>query len=186
MFRSLSSLLAAAVLLVPLVAEARGGGRMRGPHLERMANELQLDPQTKQQIRSVFQNSRAEAKAIRGQLKQARRSMRVLMRQEPVREALVMAKADEMHQLKGKLKKIRLKTKLQVRQLLTPEQRQKMRQLRKKHRGAFKAACQSDLQSLCPDGNGRRQKRRCLMGNFDKLSQGCRGAIVNKMKGPRR
>jgi hypothetical protein len=78
---------------------------------------------------------------------------------------------------------------LQIRALLTPEQRQEITQLRKedgphrrgpgrgrgrgrRHRQAFRA-CQSNVTQLCPDAAPGRSSIQCLSDNWDALSAEC-------------
>lgn len=170
-------------LALPGLAQAHG----HGPKLEKMAAELQLDAKTKGQIKSIFDNSRAESKAMRGQLRRAKRELHELLKQDMPREADVLARVDVVSAIKAKLARLRIKTLLQARQLLSPAQRQKLRGLWEKRHRAFQAACGADLQKLCPKVpggfEGKHRAGRCLFRNRDKLSAACRG-MLEKHHGP--
>ena len=64
------------------------------------------------------------------------------MRQEPPNERLVMSRADRLHQLRGKMHKLRLKTLLRVGRLLTPAQRAQLRSLHQARKKRLRKACQ--------------------------------------------
>ena len=80
--------------------------------------------------------------------------------------------------LRSRLHKLQIKTLLRVRQILSPEQRQKLKNLRHKRGKAFRAACSSDMKTLCADVSSRHMKKRCLFDNFNKLSPQCRKMVV--------
>jgi Spy/CpxP family protein refolding chaperone len=170
----------AAVWTVPGEAEARWG---KGRGLERMAEKLGVDAATKTQIKQLVTQSRAEAKALRQQLRQEKRKLRELLKQDAPAEAAVLAQADALGRLKLKLKKLRLKTILRVRQLLTPQQRKALQQLREQKRRKLRAACAADVQRLCSGVEGKRgRKRRCLARHFDQLSPGCRAVVLKGLR----
>ena len=160
-------------LLLPTLSQARPQHRMR------MLDKLQLDATTRGQVQSIVAAARAEARALRAQLKTQRRQLKSLM-QGDAAESVVLARADELHRLKGKLRRIRLKSMLQIKALLTPAQRQQLKQLRQSRFKALRAACKADAETLCAGVKGRR-KGRCLMGSFDRLSTSCRSALTQKM-----
>jgi Spy/CpxP family protein refolding chaperone len=181
--RSIIRVAVMGIALAPAAALAFGHGH----RLERMAAELQLDAKSKAQIKSIFDNSRAEAKALRTQVRQAKHRLHELLKQDMPRESEVLAQVDAVSALKAKLGRLRIKTLLRVRQLLTPAQRQKLRGLWESRRKAFQTACGADLQKLCPsipEGfEGKHRAGRCLFHNQDKLSAGCR-SLIQKHHGP--
>lgn len=176
-----TSILAFASLTLAAPHLAAAGPR-RGKRLERMADELGLDAGTKARIRQVFIQTRAEAKPLRQRLRTERRALRRLLRADNATEAAVLAQADKLGALKLQLKKIRLKAMLRVRQLLTPAQRQKLRELRRSRHRAVRAACSADVAKLCNSsgGEGRWKRKRCLLHSYDKLSAQCKQAIGSR------
>lgn len=137
--------------VAPQTAEARWGrrghhgfkhgkrGKHRGKRLEKMAQKLGLDDATKASIKQLFVQSRAQAKVIRQRLRAERKTMRTLMRQQNPNEATLLAQAKKMHDMRFQLKTLRIKTKVQMLQLLTPDQRTKLQQLRAQRRAKRKA-----------------------------------------------
>jgi len=174
--------------LVTLPGLARAHGH--GPPLDKMAAELQLDARTKGQIKSIFDNDRAEGKALRSQVHRAKRELHELLKQDMPRESDVLAKVDAVSAIKAKLARLRIRTLLRVRQLLTPAQRQKLRGLWEKRHKEFQAACGADMQKLCPNipegFEGKHKAGRCLFRYRDKLSAACRTLLQKHhgRKGP--
>jgi hypothetical protein len=48
-------------------------------------------------------------------------------------------------------------------------------------RAKIREACAADLQKLCPDKTGP-DRRQCMSDNRDRLSDGCKAAIMERMK----
>ena len=163
----------------------RGGEFRMGARLEMMAKELQLDKRTRKQIESIFVQTRAEARAMKQRIRPLKRSMKELLFQDNANEAEIMARIDEIGALRTKLRKLRVKTLLRVRQLLTPAQRAKLRNMRQQKREVIKRNCAPDIQKFCGAASGRGIKKRCLFKNFDQLSPQCKKA-VKKFKHHRR
>ena len=133
---------------MPQNAEACGGrgrfhrgkrGAMKGKRVERLAKKLNLDAATKGQIKQLFVQARAQGKVLRQRLRAQRKGMRQLMQQPNPNEAQVLAKVESMGKLKVELKKLRVKTRLAMLQLLTPDQRSKLQSLRAQRRAKRKA-----------------------------------------------
>ncbi len=108
-----------------------GGPHRHGPPpferiLERYADRLKLDEATQARIQTIAETARAGEQQIREHLRPLREEMRQLLKQDIPDEAAVMRQAERIGELQTQLSKQRLHTMLQIRALLTPEQRQEM------------------------------------------------------------
>lgn len=188
----MSTLLRALALSLPVVlalaaaSSARppgwgGHGRDPGGLLEEHADELGLDEQTREAIRSIVSDSRESGEALRAELRGLHLRMKDLLEQDaPEREA-VMALADEIGRVETSLHRHRLGALLEIRALLTPEQRKQLAELRGKGRRhalePLGEACAEDRERLCADAEGRFERMRCMREHRDELSAGCREAL---------
>ena len=130
------SLFAALALAASAFAWPGGGPGGRGPgfHLQRQLEKLELPAETRTQVDAVLAESRTRQEALHQQIRAAHDSMRSLLDQGSVDEAAVMAQADTLGSLMTEARKDDLKTLIQVRSLLTPEQRAALDQNMEKHR----------------------------------------------------
>src|SRR5262245_31357339 len=118
-------------------AFARPGGDHgpgKGFFLQRQLEKLELPAETRTQVDAVFAESRTRQEALHQQIRAAHESMRSLLDQESVDETAVLAQADTIGSLMTEARKDDLKTLIQVRSLLTPEQRAALDQQMEAHR----------------------------------------------------
>ena len=151
-----------AALLVLLLAAAQGfarppfhGGFLegRGHHggrfLDEYADRLGLDEETHEKVRAKIEASRASSEPLRDRMHDGYRTLRdLLMQDAPDRDA-VMKRAEEVGELRIALAKRRLATLLDVRALLTPEQRAEMIAIHEERKSRF---IQEDAVNLINDG----------------------------------
>ena len=163
------------------------GGPPPGRFIERQAERLGLDEETRSSIRAIADTSHAKGKEIRKSLRQAHREMRELLQQDSPNEANVLQQAENIGTLQVKEQQNRLQAMLQIRVLLTPAQRQEIIQLRQedrphrrrrgrrrgKRRGQPFRVCREDITQLCPDAEPGRSSIQCLTDNWDALSEEC-------------
>jgi protein CpxP len=161
------------------------GGPPPGRFIERQAERLGLDEETRSSIRTIADTSHAKGKEIRKSLRLAHREMRQLLQQDIPNEASVLQQAAKIGTLQGEEQQNRLQAMLQIRALLTPEQRQEIIQLRKENRphrrrrgrgrrrGRPFRACQENIAQICPDVEPGRSAIQCLTDNWDTLSEEC-------------
>ena len=166
------------------------GGDRHERFLEHMADLLELDDETRGAIEERFEASREQARVLREERHDARRELRERMREpEPDRDAL-FAQADRIGALDTELRQLRLATMLDVRDLLTPEQREEMAALREERRRdelePLMEACAADVDDLCPDVEDPRSLFGCMRENREALSEGCRDAVAELRRGHRR
>jgi Spy/CpxP family protein refolding chaperone len=114
------------------VATAGGpDGRKHGPPpidrvLDRHAGELGLDEAVLEKVRAIGARAREEEAPLRDDLDAQREALHELLRQDAPDPDAVVHQAEEIGAVETELHKARLRTLLEVRQLLTPEQRTKL------------------------------------------------------------
>lgn len=124
-----------------------GPGGPRGPGhppplehvLERHADQLGLDAETRAEIDRLVSAARPESDALREQLRALHDEMRTLLSRDVPNEETVMNQAERIGNAETALQKNQLRGMLHIRALLTPEQRAELvriheeRQLRRGH-----------------------------------------------------
>jgi Spy/CpxP family protein refolding chaperone len=111
-----------------------GHGPGKGFFLQRQIEKLELPAETRTQVDAVLAESRTRQEALHQQIRAAHESMRSLLDQGSVDEAAVLAQADTIGSLMTEARKDDLKTLIQVRSLLTPDQRAALDQQMEAHR----------------------------------------------------
>lgn len=124
----------------PAERHARMGRRMAGRHMragrghafqQLMSSYLNLTDAQKSQMATIRSSAQAQAKPVREQLRQNRQQLNAAIQAGQPTDAL----AAQQGQLLGKLIAIRAGTRAQMRAVLTPEQVQKLQQLRGNAKG---------------------------------------------------
>jgi Spy/CpxP family protein refolding chaperone len=136
-----STLLAVLFALASLAAPAlagEGGHHHRRPPLdailERNAERLGLDAETLAKIRSAADASRPEHERLEAELGALRREMWSLLSEDAPDAEAVMRLADRVGAAETALDKHRLATLLEIRTLLTPEQRRELVRIHEERR----------------------------------------------------
>jgi protein CpxP len=108
----------------------------RGQMFDRLATQLNLTDDQKQQAKAIMQSARESTRPIAQELRQNRQALN-----EAVKAGKPEADIDQLAantgRLMGQMTAIRTKSFAKVYALLTPEQRTKADQLRGQHRGMF-------------------------------------------------
>ncbi len=142
----------AALALVAGLAVA-GGALARGPHgggcqhkeghfgpraerLEQRIEALDLQTETRQAVYALLDEAREQRREFRGEMRGAHEQMRALLDQESPAPEAVLAQADTLGALHTEARKAELRTLLAVRELLTPEQWQTLRERPERGPGA--------------------------------------------------
>jgi len=116
---------------------ARGPGRRPPPFddvLERNAGRLGLDERTRSEVRGIADAAREESRGIEAGLRPLHDEMRKLLDQEAPDLDGVLRQADRIGAAETELSKLRLRTMLRIRGLLTPEQRQELVRIHEERR----------------------------------------------------
>jgi len=135
---------------LPLYALAKGDGpgfgHGRGRHgtpslahlLEKNAERLKLDTSTLARINDIESARKERAVEMHERAKLERTKLHEMLEADAPSEGAVMAQVDVLGDLRTDLQKERLSTMLQIRALLTPEQKAELAKLRAEHREKFK------------------------------------------------
>ena len=121
-----------AVALVPATAPAYIGGDgppPAGNHFKRMAKELQLTPQQKQQIKEIFARNRPQAEPLMKQRMAEHRALRSLIQADTFDEAAIRAQSAKVAGVEADLAVQRAHVARETRAVLTLEQIAKAREL---------------------------------------------------------
>jgi len=146
----------------------------------RYADQLGLDAEVREKIQQVVADSKERNTVLRKELRAARNHIHELLEVPQPVESEVMANADQIADIEADMHKNRLRALLEIRNLLTPEQRQQLIELRaqrherrdKWHRRGF-GSCRRDLQEHCAGEDGP-AAIGCLQERWDMLSPECR------------
>ncbi len=147
-----------------------------GHRLEMMAKRLDLSDDQQASIKKIFEDGRKDGLEKRKELMRLRNEMQGEMLKDTPSEKTVLSINDKMGALKTEMKALRLKTRLAVRQELTPEQRDQMLAMgghggqggfgKKGGRGGHHSQCGSKRFGDCDGSRGGQGYHRG--GNFGK------------------
>jgi Spy/CpxP family protein refolding chaperone len=172
------------------------GGGLHGPHgeyriLDRYADRLGLDDETRAKIEAIVDRSKAAEKELSAQKETARDEMKALFSQELPDEAAVMKQAEEIGAIRTAMRKQFFRTLIDIRKQLTPEQRKQLLAIqneRRTDRNAMReelaTSCEMDVANFCPGSETRFERMRCIRDHRDELSPAC-GAAIEEMKSRR-
>jgi len=163
----------------------RDAGSHSGRFLEEeYADQLGLEAETLATIHTIVEEARRQGKVLGAQLHQAYIQMRALLSEEMPDTDAVMKLADTIGSLELAERKNRLQAMLQIRSLLSPEQRQELIRLQgefsMRRRFDGLQACQADSANLCPDAAPGRARIQCLRDHLETLSEACRTALQTR------
>ena len=176
------------LLLGLSVPDSSSGQPGRSPHagpragrfIEKHAEQLGIDETTRSAIHHIVEDARIRGREIRASLDQARAEMRSLLSQDSPDDAAVMRQTEKIGALRLEGRKNRLRAMLQIRALLSPEQRQALTALRaqeRPHRRGRFGACRADIAELCPQAEPGQPSLQCLSDNWSALSTGCQAVF---------
>lgn len=132
---TVTAALVATVAMLPTTAPAfmgDDGQPPAGKHFKKMAQELGLTAEQKQQIKEVFAKHKPQAEPLMKQLMTERRALRELVQADTVDEAAIKAQAAKIAGVQGDLAVLRAHGFKEIRALLTPEQAAKAKELQAK------------------------------------------------------
>jgi Spy/CpxP family protein refolding chaperone len=109
----------------------------RGPEmrLERMAARLDLSVEQKEAVEAIHEKNREKNVELRKQMLRLKNELQGEMLKDEPSEKTVLSLNEKMGKIKTELKANRLQTRLAVRELLTPEQRDRMLMMGQHGRG---------------------------------------------------
>jgi Spy/CpxP family protein refolding chaperone len=118
------------------IAQATSEGR-RSDRKADWLEQLNLTPEQSEQIRAIREQSKAENQSLRQQMQQAREQMRSLLASDATPEQL-RQQHDSIQNLHQQLSDRRFETVLEMREVLTPEQRTQAAELMQQHKGRYR------------------------------------------------
>lgn len=138
---AIGALAVGALVLAGRGAEARphGGGKCGGhgarmlEKLERDVGRLGLESQRLEAAYQVIDEARKQRRALDGEIHAAHERMRELLDQDQPSADAVTAHADTIGALTTQARKIELRAVIEVREMLSPEQRQQLDERRNRH-----------------------------------------------------
>jgi periplasmic protein CpxP/Spy len=113
-------------------AEEKGEGPGRG--FKEALNGLNLTDEQKAKIKELRKGGKEAHKETRESLREGRKALEEAMKGDAKKED-ILAKYDALQTLRNKMGRARFEMMLAVREILTPEQRQKFRGFMEKHHG---------------------------------------------------
>lgn len=162
----------------------RGGPpRGAGPDrfIEEHAAQLGLDDETLQAIDGVVEESRERGRELSEDLREMHREMRDLLSQDAPEKSAVMQQAEAIGQAETELHKHRLAALLEIRAMLTEEQRAELTRIREETRTRWGRpqieACEVDVDHFCPDAEAPWSRKGCVRDHWEDLSPECRDGI---------
>ena len=133
----LAGLLIGLLALPALTAAARG--RHEGAHglrgLERGLERLELTDEVRERVDAILDEARPQHEALHEQLRDAHRRLRDLLDEPAPDEQAVLAQAEVLGGLQTEAHKQKLQVMLQIRPLLSDEQREQLREHKQRRHG---------------------------------------------------
>lgn len=96
--------------------------------INRLADKLDLAPGQRERVRGIVDKARPGLRAVHDKMQDNRKAMRALMQQDKVSEAELRQLANARGQLVAEMTVQRARMKSDIRAVLTPEQRDKLKQ----------------------------------------------------------
>ncbi|HVM98008.1 MAG TPA: Spy/CpxP family protein refolding chaperone [Candidatus Acidoferrales bacterium] len=130
------AVVAGLLLAAPAMAHPPGGpdgppdGHSMVGHFRRDLEKLGLSADQDQQVQAILDAAKAQREQQRSQMEAAMDQMHTLLEADPPDENAIMQQADKIGTLKTAGHKAMLHTLLQVRNILTPDQRNKLKAMR--------------------------------------------------------
>jgi len=143
------------------------------------AGKLGLTDQQKEQLKALRTTEREKTKAVRETLRAKRIELRTEL-EKPETDAAAFSKiASEIKALEAQLFDLRTEEMLQVKQIFTPEQREKMKQLREEHEK--KKDANDGMRGSWRERIGQRMKGMKERGDFESSEDALGGPLEDDM-----
>jgi len=140
----LGALLVAIVLVTALTGLAQA--QQRGPRpggerpdrdemMNKMISRLDLNDEQQEQMKQIHEQHREETEGLLASMKTAHERLNELMDADTFDEAAIREAAGEVSKIQTELFVSRAKVQQEIRQILTPEQYEQLKQMRERHHG---------------------------------------------------
>lgn len=115
----------------------RGGGKLFASSFQvaYMARHLDMTEEQKAQLRDVLDAARPEADRLADAMIDSRQAMKTLRKSETFSEDEIRAIADQQGRLTADMIVLHARVRSQIGAILTPDQRERLEKMRKRHRG---------------------------------------------------
>ena len=143
----IAALLAGSALAQPC---GRMGPKGGGPALERIADEIELTDEQLEEIENIRYESELESVDMHAELKKEEIELRHLMDFEDFSRQEIMAQAEKVGEMKQELQLNKMDARLRSLEVLTDEQREKMKDLRRESTREGIKKMHSDGGKGCP------------------------------------
>jgi Spy/CpxP family protein refolding chaperone len=100
------------------------------PAIEDSINQLQLTPEQRQRIRTIFEQNKAERQTTNRRLREAQLSLTQALDTEPIDERVIDLRVNELAAAQAAQLRMRIQIELKIRGELSPEQLATWRRLR--------------------------------------------------------
>ncbi|WP_072623154.1 Spy/CpxP family protein refolding chaperone [Spirulina major] len=136
--------------------QGRGPGSDRGPGMDqtppmlRFAEQLGLSDAQRSEIEAIHSQAKADSEAMRTQMQAAHEQMQTLMASDAT-DAALRQRHDQMQALHQEMGDRRFETMLAIRNVLTPEQRAQMQELKENRMGRQDGGGQRGQRGQRPD-----------------------------------
>jgi Spy/CpxP family protein refolding chaperone len=167
------------------IASAAHAGERESPaeHAASHAQRLGLDAETQAALATIVRESHAEDEALREEKRAAWRQMSELLSAPELDRDAILEQADVIDAIDARERRQRLEAMLRIHELLTPEQRAALVEIRrqerpwKRGRGPL-GRCSVELRTQCADAPDGPAALRCLADRWDALSEKCREGVA--------
>lgn len=132
-FRKIS-ILALVFGLVSSVSAHEHGGDM----VKKMAKHLNLTKEQQTQMEKIHDEAKPQREAIKAKIKPLKDELHTLLSADSVDKAKVRTKMEEISKLKIDKKMLMIDERIKINKLFTPEQKEKHKELMKKHHAKMK------------------------------------------------
>ena len=115
----------------------KGGHGHRGGHMMhgKMLDELNLTSEQQKEIDQLHEEMRADAEPLREKMRDLKEKMHDLWSQDNPNEDAILSLQRQMSAVRLQLSELRTQMKLDMMEILTPEQRAKFKEMRAEHKG---------------------------------------------------
>lgn len=162
------------------------GFEERARRLDELAAALGLEAESRAELGAVTKRAGERRKLREMKKHEFYRSLEKLFEEPLPDQEAVMAQVDELAALAAQSHRDWATTRLEMRRLLSPEQREKLVKLkterRQDRRARLRAACGADLEARCSKLDAP-ERFQCLARHREELSDGCRDAL-RRHRGP--
>ncbi|MGI9534906.1 MAG: Spy/CpxP family protein refolding chaperone [Thermodesulfobacteriota bacterium] len=100
---------------------------------QQVVEELNLTPEQVNKIDKIFHSNKGEIKAFHGELNKKEKQLKKLIQDPDSTRSEVLELTDEINEIKSDGQKLKVQMLWEIREVLNPEQRNKLRQLKQEY-----------------------------------------------------